>query len=210
MNKNLRHNRCLAIIPAKEHSERLPNKNILPINGKELWMHSVEYAINETVDYVVSTDSEHIINQCKTMNIPYFKEIVNDSNMINCIKQVVEKYANYQYICVLQPTSPLRQQGMLQNMLNMNIKSSCYTANHIKIIGHINNKFHIAYRAQDTSNYLEHFDGNILLINTNFLIKENKLFDDNSIFVINKIPYVLQIDTKEEYDLIKLYMENAI
>ena len=89
------HNKCLAIIPAKEHSERLPNKNILKINGKELWIHSVEYAINENVDYIVSTDSEHIINQCKTMNIPYFKEIVNDSNMINCIKQVVEKYTNY-------------------------------------------------------------------------------------------------------------------
>lgn len=201
---------CLAIIPAKEHSERLPNKNILPINNKELWLHSVQYAIDEGVDYIVSTDSNYIIDQCIKLNIPYYRETVDDSNIFNCIKQVVQQYPNYKNICLLQPTSPLRQPGMLRSMLNMYIESSCYTSAHIKLIGHLFNKFYIAYRAQDTNNYFEHFDGNILVINKDFLIKENKLFNDKSSFIINKIPYTLQIDTKEEYNLIKTYMENAL
>lgn len=171
-------------------------------------MHSVDYAISEKVNFIVSTDSQHIINKCIENNFSYYREKVDDSNMINCINQILNKYPNYRYIVLLMPTSPLRKKGMLQDMLNKTIKTSYYTAEHIKLIGHINDKFYISYREQDAKLFFEHFDGNILIVNAEFIRKENKLFNDKSIFIINHIPYTLQIDTQEQYDLIKTYIEN--
>ena len=44
----------LAVIPAKAESSRLPNKNLLRINGKSLVEHAVEYArASEKIDEIV-------------------------------------------------------------------------------------------------------------------------------------------------------------
>ena len=36
--------KAIVVIPAKSHSNRLPNKNITKINGKSLIEHSIDYA----------------------------------------------------------------------------------------------------------------------------------------------------------------------
>src|SRR4030042_3256152 len=52
----------VAIIPAKKESGRLPNKNMLEINGEPLLAHAIRYAKGSTRinEVYVSTDSDAI------------------------------------------------------------------------------------------------------------------------------------------------------
>ena len=79
----------IAIIPAKKYSERCPGKNLRKFNNIPLFLYSVQYAINEGITPVVSTDSEEIMNICYARGIQVVKEKVNDSSMCNCIQKVL-------------------------------------------------------------------------------------------------------------------------
>ena len=195
----------IAIIPAKATSSRLPGKNRFLLNGIEVYQHAVRYAIQEGVTPIVSTDSEEIISQCKQLNILYYRETVDDSNLCNCINQVLSKY-DCEYFAVLQPTSPIRQEGLLRNFIKCKPKTSIYTANKIKIIGHIGNEFQIAYRDQDNSTkFLYQFDGNIVYVNTDWYKESKSLFCNDSQYCIEKLPYTLQIDEQCDYEVINAF-----
>ena len=51
--------KVVVIIPARSGSKSLPNKNILPLNGKPLLSCSVDYGLKSNIVHkvVVSTDS---------------------------------------------------------------------------------------------------------------------------------------------------------
>jgi CMP-N,N'-diacetyllegionaminic acid synthase len=109
----------LAIIPARKGSKRLPNKNILPLGHKPLINWTIEAAINshlfETV--IVSTDSEEIaeIANKAGAEIPFIRplHLANDAaSSIDVVIHAINHYKtqgkNFDYIVLLQPTSPLR------------------------------------------------------------------------------------------------------
>lgn len=190
----------IAIIPCKEYSERLPNKNILQFGDKMLFEHSIDFAIQNNITPVISTDSEFIINYCKQHNIKYIRESVDDSDMCNCIDQVLSQI-DCDYFVLLQPTSPIRQPNIL-NKLGLP-KTSIYTADKIKIIGHIGDKFQKAYRDQDTTNFLHHFDGNLVIVNVKWYKKNHCLFNDDSSYYVEDVPYSLQIDNEEQFKVMQ-------
>lgn len=192
----------IGIIPCKEHSERLPHKNVLKLGGKWVFEWSVEYAINEGVRPIVSTDNDKVVEWCKTHGIDYYIERVDDSNMCNCINQVLTKY-KCDAFSLLQPSSPLRERGLLSDMIALNYPSSVYTAVKTKIIGHIGGSFMTSYRDQDaTTKFLYQFDGNIVVVDYDWYARYGVLFDDTSKWVLNKPPYCFQIDTKDDFDVI--------
>lgn len=198
----------IAIIPAKKDSIRIPNKNIKEIDGKMLFVYSVEFAIENDFIPVVSTDSELIIGYCMNNNILYYSETVDDTKMENCVNQVLNKY-NPEYFALLQPTSPLRKENQLSIMFD-ELDESSFTAQKIKIIGMYKNEFLRAWREQDCDNFLYHFDGNIILCKTSFYFKNNYFLDNNSKIYINEFPYYLQIDNVNEFNVIKKIIEDKI
>lgn len=195
----------LAIIPAKAHSERCPGKNTRLLGGIPLFLHSVQYAAQEGFTPVVSTDSEEIISLCREQNILYFREIVYDRKMAFCIRQVLNAYS-CRYFAVLQPTSPLRQPGLLRTMLHdaeTHGEWSGYTSQKIKLIGHLDGAFQHAFRTQDTSRFLHFFDGNIFLTSQPGFLSSDSFFGDDSRIHNNPFPCNLQIDTEEEFATIE-------
>ena len=62
----------IAIIPAKEQSKRLKNKNLLKIQGKTLLEHAINYVKKSNyIDYlVVSTESKKIKTFLKSLKYP--------------------------------------------------------------------------------------------------------------------------------------------
>ena len=104
----------LAIIPARGGSKRLPRKNILDLNGKPLIAWSIEAGLSSKyIDKVVVTsDDDDILNLSKSLGVEILKRpdyLASDTaTTFDTIKHVIEKVANYDYIILLQPTSPLR------------------------------------------------------------------------------------------------------
>jgi CMP-N,N'-diacetyllegionaminic acid synthase len=111
--------KVLAVIPARGGSKRLPNKNILDLAGKPLIAWTIEAAKkSKYIDtLIVSTDSQKIAKVCEKYGakVPFMrpKELATDTaNSIDVILHAIDFYKklglNYEYIILLQPTSPLR------------------------------------------------------------------------------------------------------
>ncbi|GGH64400.1 hypothetical protein GCM10008014_42740 [Paenibacillus silvae] len=131
--KNLR--KCLAVIPARGGSKGLLNKNIRLLNHKPLINYTIEAALNSHFidELVVSTDSEEIACVAKLAgaNVPFMRpaELATDqAASIDVLKHVVlyyekEKHKTFEYIMLLQPTSPLRNANDIDEAYEVLIKS---------------------------------------------------------------------------------------
>jgi N-acylneuraminate cytidylyltransferase/CMP-N,N'-diacetyllegionaminic acid synthase len=114
----------LALITARGGSVTLPRKNILPFCGKPLIAHSIEAAraaqeAGAAIDrIVVSTDDEEIaeISRRHGAEVPFIRPASlsgPDTPSLPVVKHAVEflekrRSRAYEWIFLLQPTSPLR------------------------------------------------------------------------------------------------------
>ncbi|MGJ0290678.1 acylneuraminate cytidylyltransferase family protein [Aliarcobacter cryaerophilus] len=104
----------LAIIPARGGSKRLPRKNVLDLCGKPLIAWSIKAGLNSKyIDkVVVSSDDDEILNISSNFGAETIKrpvELASDAaTTFDAIKHTIENIQKYDYIVLLQPTSPLR------------------------------------------------------------------------------------------------------
>ena len=117
-------NKVLIFIPARAGSKRIKNKNIRKINGKPLIYWTIKYAKKyaKNEDIVVSSNSKTInqisVNE-KVKFIKRPKKISGDNAevyfaVVHTLKKI-ENSKKYEYIALLQPTSPLRPKNMIPN-----------------------------------------------------------------------------------------------
>lgn len=114
----------VAVIPARAGSKGLKNKNTQLLNGKPLYMHAVDLAIEAGASRViVTTNIEEIIQTAK--NNKLFDVVVRDESLCNdstSMKEVMIDTLRHtnknDVIVLLQPTSPLRQLNTLTEALN--------------------------------------------------------------------------------------------
>jgi CMP-N-acetylneuraminic acid synthetase len=115
----------LAIIPARAGSKRLPNKNILFLNGKPLIEWTIQAAKKSKYidDIVVTSDSNKILeiaNKYDIITLKRPKELATDSaTTVDVIKHVLNEFNKYEYIVLLQPTSPLRNEKHIDEAIEM-------------------------------------------------------------------------------------------
>ncbi len=110
--------RTVAIIPARAGSKRLPQKNILPFNGKPLIQWTIESAINAKFGkIIVSSDDDEVLKMKADYPFVDFikrpKELASDTATTNdVISHVLSLLDLNQFdnLILLQPTSPLRSQ----------------------------------------------------------------------------------------------------
>ena len=110
----------LAIITARSGSKGLKDKNIKPLKGKPLLAYSIEAARKSGLfeEVYVSTDSEKYAEITKEYggDVPFLreKENANDTaSSLDTVQEALNKYKEmgreFDTVCLLQPTSPLRQ-----------------------------------------------------------------------------------------------------
>lgn len=122
----------LAIIPAKEKSSRIKNKNILKFNGKSLVERTIEEAKkSKYLKYIyLSTDSKKIQSLAKKydilkLNLRSKKFSGKLTTMHSVIKHEIKKIRlDYDYVIILQPTSPYRTFKDIDNACRKIIKNS--------------------------------------------------------------------------------------
>ena len=120
--------RILSIILARENSKGLPNKNIKNLNGKPLlaWpiIASIESKYVDTT--ILSTDSNHYaeIGRSHGASIPFIrpKDLAGDtSSSSEALIHAIDFLSNindiYDYVILLEPTSPLTQSSDIDQAL---------------------------------------------------------------------------------------------
>lgn len=106
----------VAIIPAKKDSNRLPNKNLLKINGKSLIAHAVEYArkSKRIEDIYVSTDSDKIAVHAKELGVDVIMrgdELGGETPLIDVYRHAWKEINDERitHIVGIQPDNPDRK-----------------------------------------------------------------------------------------------------
>ena len=115
----------LAIIPARGGSKRLPRKNVLDLCGKPLIAYTIEAALkSKYIDKViVSSDDEEILNISSNFGADIIKrpiDLANDTaTTFDTIKHTIDNFEKYDYIVLLQPTSPLRNEKHIDEAIQL-------------------------------------------------------------------------------------------
>jgi len=206
----------IAIIPVRGGSKRLPKKNRLPLNGKLLIEHSLDYAKdNATIidKIVVSTEDEELKkialkNNVEVVNRP--QELAGDNTpTVDVLRHVLETLEEtFDNVILLQATNPLRPRHLLVNAYDEFLDGGydslmTVTRNHQKFGKIINGKFKpFNYTMGQRSQDLEplYFENGMIYISSSELISKGKILGDNNYpFVVNHQYANVDIDT--EYDL---------
>lgn len=127
--------RVLVIIPARGGSKGLPRKNVKNLAGKPLvaWPISAALGCKEVDRVVISTDCMEIANLAKKWGgeVPFLRpdDLSSDdaSSMdvvIHAIEEIERQGDYFDYIIMLEPTSPLTESNDLSNALKLLIESS--------------------------------------------------------------------------------------
>ncbi len=116
---------CIALIPARSGSKRIPGKNLRLLNGHPLIAYSIVSAIKSNIfsRVLVSTDSEEIIQVSRKYGaeIPGLrpkKLARDDSPDIEWVNYAIENWIDPNsnpLLAIIRPTSPLRKPGTLQD-----------------------------------------------------------------------------------------------
>jgi CMP-N-acetylneuraminic acid synthetase len=120
--------RCLAVITARGGSKGLPGKNIKVLLGKPLIAWTIEKALeSKCIDrVVVSTDSDEIAAVAENCGaeVPFKRpEKLSGDNVgsfdvvAHAIEYLAEKGDEYDYVILLEPTSPMRKKGDLDSAI---------------------------------------------------------------------------------------------
>ena len=116
----------LGLIPARGGSKGLPRKNIIPLLDKPLIVWTIEQALaSKYLDrVVVSTDDKEIAEISKKYGaeVPFIrpKELARDDSttidvIIHALNWFENAGENYDYLALLEPTSPLREKDDIDN-----------------------------------------------------------------------------------------------
>ncbi len=217
--------KILAIIPARGGSKGLPDKNIKLLNGKPLIGWTIEQAkACKYIDSIfVTTDNEQIANTAKFfgIDIPFLRpaELASDtSSSMDVVEHVLSYFENkhiyFDYILLLEPTSPLRKKSDLDQAIQLAIEDE--SADGIislgevhmehpmivkkinekgKITSYINDIRKISQRQQADKAYFPY--GVIYMIKTD-VFKREKAFYTN-----NVLPYY--IERWQNYEVDDIY-----
>jgi len=182
---------------------------------------------------MITTDSEEIVHIAKDykVSIPFLrpKHLANDiATSFEVVKHTIDYYKNklnkeYDYIVLLEPTSPLREIKDIDNMIEKLIENK-YKFDSIVSIGQVNEHPSIikkiinenylkdyckklASKSRRQDNDLAYFPyGVAYIVDTNILLKEKTFYTKKNTFFIIKRYQCYEID--DIYDF--LAIENII
>jgi CMP-N,N'-diacetyllegionaminic acid synthase len=210
----------LAIIPARGGSKRLPRKNVLDLNGKPLIAYSIEAGLkSKYIDkVVVSSDDEEILTVSKKYGAVIIQrpdELSSDTaTTFDAIKHTINNCEKYDYIILLQATSPLRDEKLIDEAIELlesknadAIVSVCEMdhsplwsntlGDSLSMKGFLRDDI-LNQRSQDLEKYYR-LNGAIYICKIEKLLEEKSFFLKDSIFAYN-MNRKSSIDIDEEID----------
>jgi len=227
--------KILGVIPARSQSKGIKDKNIQIIRGKELIYYTIKRAKeSKMIDYLISsTDSQKYNNIFKSYGIwtPILrpKKLATDtSNIIDTLiykTKLIEKIKKikFDYVVLLQPTSPNRKKGEIDRTLKKIINSKSdslislcpLNSTHPEKMKIIKNNKVLSYIIGASENpprqKLEKLyvpSGNIYIIKRDILLKKKTLIGKKQTFhIINQRDYI-NIDNEDDLNIAKIKLKN--
>jgi CMP-N,N'-diacetyllegionaminic acid synthase len=230
----------IAIIPARGGSKGVPRKNIKLLGGKPLIWYTYEAAraSHKFSDIILSTDDLEIASVAREfgLEVQFMRpaHLATDSatsiDVVNhCLDEMKLLGKEYDAVMLLQPTSPFREKGLLENSIDVLIKNKADSLVSVRKVPHQFNPHwlfeeveegllkistgdeKLIPRRQELPNAY-YRDGQIYLTKTNVLQNKKSFIGDSLTFIENvNMGSLINIDNLSDWDLAERFLiENII
>jgi len=226
----------LAVIPARGGSKRLKNKNLLPLLKKPLLRWSMQAASESSYidEIIISTDAKEIAEEAKNFGLrpPFIRPAEFSSDeacsidvVTHAIKWLKEhENKSFDYVILLQPTSPLRTAKHIDTALLELMQRSAdaivsicesehsplwsNTLPKSKSLENFLKPEYINSRSQDLAEYYR-LNGALYICDVDRLLSENTFFIKDNIYayIMQQIDSV-DIDTKLDFLLAETILKH--
>lgn len=222
-------NKTLIFIPARSGSKRIKDKNIRKINGKPLIYWTIKYAkkyVKNNEDIVVSSDSRIIQKVSINQNVRFFlrpKNISGDKAqvyfaVVHALKKIKDSQ-KYNFIALLQPTSPLRPRNIISNAIkilkkNKNYQNLIHLEKTYHKVGSLSEKnewlplYDYTVRGQDVSNQFRPSGCLFLYLRKDFENYKKFIKRKNYGLIQRKKIDTVNIDTEEDFLKLRFLLKN--
>lgn len=201
--------KILAIIPARSGSKRLPNKNILNFKNKPLIYWTIKSAYKSKIfnKIIFSSDSKKYIQIAKKFGSIHNrlrpKSISNHkSKPYEYVKDILQiEKEDYNIICILQPTSPLRTEKHIFNAYNQFQKGNKKTLISVTKINRFTNKKYIHSLSKKKNFFKKNIviNGGIYMFKNSFFKKYNKCYSNQPMLYFMDNKNSIDIDYYEDF-----------
>ncbi|MBU6324737.1 MAG: acylneuraminate cytidylyltransferase family protein [Bacteroidetes bacterium] len=219
----------LAIIPARSGSKGVKDKNIRILDGKPLLWYSVQAA--QECPYIhttlVSTDSERyaeVARECGA-EVPWLRpaELSADTTasidvVIHALEYYLQQGKHFDAVCLLQPTTPLRQKGSLIGAVERFLTLDADALVSVVPVPHEYNPhwlfepdaqglLHIATGEKEIIKRRQELppafmrDGSIYLTKTSVLLEQRSLYGQKLTYWENNMDFRVNIDVEADWAL---------
>ena len=221
--------KCLAIIPARGGSKRIPHKNIKPFLGRPIIAYSIEAALGSGLfeEVMVSTDDVEIaeIARQEGASVPFLRstENANDyATLADVLVEVVNAYKGrgdeFDLICCLLPTAPLISSEDVRSAYDQLVMSTFDSICPVVAFSYpILRSLSIDEKGNLNMNWPEyrfsrsqdlrpayHDSGTFYWIKTSSLLKDKKLLSENGTAIVLDEFRVQDIDTDTDWALAEM------
>jgi CMP-N-acetylneuraminic acid synthetase len=217
----------LAVIPARGGSKRLPRKNIMDLAGKPLIAWTIEAALNSACisDVVISTDDPEIADIARQYgaSVPFLRpdDLATDlASSFDVIRHTLDFYSengtNYDFLILLQPTSPLRNARHIDDAISLlrredadaivsvtEMRHSPHWANTLPDNGSMSDFLREEIKKGPRQSFEAYYrlNGAIYICNTKRLLEEGTLFLQDNIFAY-RMERISSVDIDDEIDFL--------
>lgn len=220
--------KLLGLIPARGGSKGIPGKNLKLLNGKPLIAYTFESALgSQLLDEIhLTSDADDIIELAKKyeIGVPYKRpaNLSGDTaSMVDVVLYHIEwlMKANlfFDAIVLLQPTSPIRHKGTIDDCIKMFLKSKANSLIAVsEAVQHPYELFTVKNKKLEFINQDVQFrqayppyyfiTGSIYIIGTDFFLRERKFFDNDSAIFIVSPEEAIDIDDMWNFNLAEYYL----
>lgn len=222
----------IAIIPARSGSKGLKNKNIKELNGKPLMAYTIEAALQaEIFDCVhVSTDSQEYAEIAAEYgaDVPFLRnaDLAGDtSSTWDALRFVLKEYEkrgrNFDFVTLLQPTSPLRNAENIKEAYEIfeeksadAVISVCEMEHSIQIcnklgengsMNHFIDSNKVGARQRGETYY--RLNGAIYIQKTDLLMKKQNLYNEKSYAYVMDQLHSIDIDHELDFLFAEVLMK---
>lgn len=228
--------RVLGLIPARGGSKGVPRKNIKNLAGKPLIQYTIEAAkeANFLTSIAVSSDDDAILEIALKLGVSQIikrpKILASDTAssldvVLHAVEFLKNKGKEYDAVCLLQPTTPFRADGLIDKAIEAFKKSEAdslvsvlpvpYEYNPHWVFEEDNKgnlriatgEVEIIKRRQDLKPaYIR--DGAIYITKTAVLLTKNSLYGNSIAYVTSDPERHINIDSMADWDQAEKLLKN--
>jgi len=219
--------KILGVIPARGGSKGIPGKNIKILGEKPLIAYTYDSVKQSKLlsKTILSSEDPKIISVAEGigLEVPFIRpeEYARDDTptlevILHAVEFYIDQNINFDAVCILQPTTPLRKTGLIDFAINK-FQQGNYDS--LVTVRKVPEEFNPHWVFEEKKGSLKiatgekniiprrqelptaYFrDGAIYVTRTEILLKERSLYGENIGFIDTSDSVYVNLDTKEDWD----------